>query len=138
MSQKTKVIELYEAGKDYGEIEKETGAKRTYIRTIVSRYKKDSNTKGVGNEGNAAEDEQGESQGGEQEGEVNNDEMHFNNDIEDENNLAGDQMGDPKTGKEYHKAWVNAKAFECACGCTLNRRSKFCPNCGITLDWSGF
>lgn len=130
MSQKTTVIELFEAGKDYDEIEASTGAKRTYIRTIISQHKKTLDAGDVG-------DEKGEH---EEESEVNNEGegMDFENDLEGENSKTGDKMGDQKTGKEYHKAWVDAKAFECACGCTLNRKSKFCPNCGVSLDWSGF
>lgn len=130
MSQKTTVIELFEAGKDYDAIEAETGAKRTYIRTIISQYKKALDAGDV-------EDEKSEQ---EKESEVNNESesMDFENDLEGENSETGDEMGDQKTGKEYHKTWVEAKAFECSCGCTLNRTSKFCPNCGVTLDWSGF
>lgn len=124
MSHKLRVIELHNAGKDYNEIEKETGAKRTYIRTIISQYKK---TPDAGMLEEKTNEDNNEAE-----------EMRFENDIEGKDNMVGDKMADPKTGKEYHEAWIKEKSYECACGCVLNRKSTFCPNCGTTLDWSGF
>lgn len=130
MTKKNEVETLLAEGKGYDEIQETTGAERSYIRNIAANYRK-SNKKDELSEEDKKPDEKSGS-------EVDNGEMDFKNDIEGEDNEVGDQMGNPKTGKEYHKAWVEARAFECSCGCTLNRKSKFCPNCGITLDWSGF
>ena len=141
MSHKAIVIELFEAGKDYDEIQEATGAKRSYIRTIISKYKKTLDAGNVGDQAGEQEEEKPEVISNDKDDQAvkdENKEMHFKNDLDGADADGGDNMGDQKTGAQYHKAWVDAKAFECACGCTLNRKSKFCPNCGVTLDWSGF
>ena len=135
MSIKETVLKMAEEGSTRDEIQKETGARREYIGRIITADKKAPTN-------NDVEDEDAEQpevvQANEEDINNDNEEMVFENDLTGANSLEGGNMGDPKTGKEYHKAWVNAKAFECSCGCTLNRKSAFCPNCGTTLDWSGF
>ncbi len=129
----TKKIEdetLLAEGKGYDEIQETTGAERSYIRNIAANYRKSNKKDELSEEDKKSDEESGSG--------VDNGEMDFKNDLAGMDNMAGDEGKGAKTGKEFHKAWVEAKAFECACGCTLNRRSKFCPNCGVTLDWSGF
>lgn len=127
MSKKADVLGLYEAGKTRDEIHEETGISKRYIRVIVNE-----SDKGDGDGGVEGEDPKQEGE------EVVIDAMEFENDLKGESTMVGDKMADPKTGKEYHKAWVAEKAYECSCGCTLNRKSTYCPNCGTALNWEGF
>lgn len=132
MSKKTDVIRLHEEGKDYHDIEKETGTDRRYIGQIVRQYRKDNApTELVTETGEPGETEPLEVT-------IDDDEMHFENDLEGKDNMAGGKMEDAKTGRQFHEAWVKERAFECACGCTLNRKSTYCPNCGTALNWEGF
>ena len=125
MSKKSQILTLLAEGKEYDEIQETVeGATRQYIRNVASANKRE----------NAKSDEVAE----ETNESTEQKEMEFENDLEGSNTAVGGKMGDPKTGKEYHEAWVNEKAFECSCGCTLNRKSTYCPNCGVMLDWSGF
>ena len=133
MTQKNTIEEMHAAGKDYDEIEEATGAKRTYIRTIISKYKKTLNAGDMEDE----EEEPEQTEPKEDTEVVDNGSMDFTNDLEGKNSMVGGKMADTNTGKEYHKAWVSEKAFECSCGCTLNRKSTYCPHCGIALNWEG-
>ena len=124
MSKKSEVEKLLTEGKEYDEIEATSGAKRSYIRTIAANHRKNAEPDKIPTETTEPETK----------AEVESNEMRFENDLEGKTVQDGDKM----EGKQYHKAWVAAKAYECSCGCTLNRRSTYCPHCGITLDWSGF
>ena len=126
MSKKVDVEKLLDEGMKYEEIEAITGTKLGYIRSIAANHRKNVEPNEI-----PTQDEEPKT-----EEVVNNEdnEMHFENDLEGKTVQNGDKM----EGKQYHKAWVAAKAYECSCGCTLNRRSTYCPNCGVTLDWGGF
>lgn len=128
MSKKSQILSLLDEGKTYDEIQETvTGATRSYIRTVATGHRKDAKPNEIPSENPEPKEKPGieDGSGG----------MEFENDIDDEKH---NMTNDKKSGPEYHKAWVEAKAYECSCGCTLNRKSTYCPNCGVVLDWSGF
>ena len=133
MSKKSQILDLLAKGKEYDEIQETVeGATRQYIRNIASARKRED-----AKPGEVATETETEELAGEESKEVVIDGMEFENDLESTDNMVGGKMEDAKTGKEYHKAWVAEKAYECSCGCTLNRKSTFCPNCGTPLNWEG-
>ena len=125
MSVKSDITVLLENGADYDRIQSETGAKRPYIRTIAAGWRKTEKTP----------DEQTGNDDPKPEVEDDDETLTIVNDREDK---MTDNDAKPKTGNEYHREWVAAKGFECGCGCVLNRKSTYCPHCGVSLDWSGF
>lgn len=128
MSKKSKILTLLAEGKEYDEIQETVeGSTRQYIRNVASAYKRE----------NAKPDEVATETEEEEQKEITKNEMHFEDDLEGKTTVVDGKTGDTKTGEEYHKAWVDAKTFECSCGCTLNRKSTYCPNCGIPLNWEG-
>lgn len=130
MSKKSQILSLLDEGKDYDEIQTTVeGSTRAYIRTIASGYRKDAKKDKLPEENNEPEKEPEIESGG----------MEFDNDLNNgEHEMTNELKTGDKTGAEYHKEWVKAGAYECDCGCTLNRKSTYCPNCGVTLDWKGF
>ena len=129
MSVKSDITALLKDGADYDRIQTETGAKRAYIRTIAAGWRKTEKTSNEETENDDAKTETKD----------NDNVLTIVNDAEvkmtdnDNNNKTK-----TKTGLQYHYEWVNAKTFECNCGCVLNRKSTYCPHCGAVLDWSGF
>ena len=66
--------------------------------------------------------------------------INFINDTRGGDDTTGNKDDDNtgKTGADHHKEWIKEAKYECNCGCVLNRKSKYCPRCGMELDWSGF
>jgi hypothetical protein len=129
MSKKADILLLLSEGKDYDEIEKAVpGSKRSYIRSLASNYRK--------NAAKTTLSEQTEEQEETPEIDEESGTMDFVNDIDNEGHNMTDELKN-KTGMQYHKEWVKEKAYECSCGCTLNRKATFCPHCGVPLDWEG-
>jgi hypothetical protein len=133
MSKKSQIFSLLDEGKDYDEIQRTVeGATRAYIRTVAGEHRKvaaNAEIPGEGSEPQAKPEIKDDSGG-----------MEFDNDLDNNGgNMTGkENQNNGKTGTQHHKEWVSAKAFECECGCTLNRKSTFCPHCGVSLDWGGF
>jgi hypothetical protein len=118
VSKKSDIREMIENSETNDSIVSETGCKLSYVRNIRSAMKRE-NPKPEVIETKKPETETG------------NDEVFFEG-IDEEEPI---EKKSSKTGKEFHNEWVLAKAFECDCGCTLNRTSTYCPHCGTELDW---
>jgi hypothetical protein len=134
MSKKSQIFSLLDEGKDYDEIQRTVeGATRAYIRTVAGEHQKVAANAEIQEEvaESKAKSEIEDESGG----------MEFDNDLDNNGGNMTNENNDPgkdKTGAQHHKEWVSAKGYECECGCTLNRKSTFCPHCGVSLDWGGF
>ena len=132
MSKKQQIEDALDSGKEYNEIEQETGATRGYIRSIASHYAKRAKETDMEHK----EPELPETHP--KEDKTVNEESNTLTFDHDEPETDKDD-GYRKYGKAYHDRWVKEAKYECGeCGCTLNRKSTFCPHCGAKLNWSGF
>ena len=120
MSKKADIIEMIENGESNDSIVEDIGCKLSYIRNIRSSLKKTETT---------PEPEEPETKESES--------LTFDG-FEKEEVEEVKPDTNAKSGSQYHKQWVKEAKYQCACGCTLNKKGKFCPNCGNELNWEGF
>ena len=121
MSKKQQIEDALDAGKEYDEIEQETGATRGYIRSIASKHSKGATEEDMGEETPESKPEDQKTS--------ENDALNLIDDVKK-----------PEASKGRYQefgAWLKERKYECNCGCVVGRKTKYCPHCGVELDWTG-
>ncbi|MCW7072244.1 MAG: hypothetical protein OCU12_07990 [Methanophagales archaeon] len=126
MTLKEQILDILDEGEtDYGSIAERTGATRSYIRSVAYHHRK----------------------GKEETEMVEKTEVPAETPEEDqvETEVKEPETLTIKAEPEHERQgkykpfdeWLKERKYECECGCVLGRTAKYCPHCGVELDWSG-
>jgi len=123
MTLKESIIAILEEGEtDYGNIEDRTGATRSYIRTVAHQYRKGKEDKPM------VEETQEPTETPVEETEETPEPQTETLTIKPE--------PEPKRKYKPFDEWLKERKYECGnCGWVISKQTKFCPNCGLKLDW---
>jgi len=127
MTLKDSIIAILDEGEtDYGNIADRTGATRSYIRTVAHQYRKGKEASKMVEEIPEPLDKTPE-------------EDQVETEVKEPETLTIKPEPEEERKNKYKPfdEWLRERKYECECGCVLGRTAKYCPHCGVELDWSG-